>query len=62
MGRALSNAYRRQGDLDTALYPSVEILALHSQMTEHRKDCPVCIRIESARKTTALNTLDTQQQ
>ena len=65
LGRALIDAYRRQGDLDTELYPSIEILKLHSLMTEHRIDCPLCIRIESARRTAALNALralETQQQ
>ena len=65
IGRDLIDAYRRQGDLDPELHPSIEILKLHSLMTEHRIDCPLCIRIESARKTAAVNTLralETQQQ
>jgi hypothetical protein len=65
LGRALIDAYRRQGDLDIEPHPSIEILKLHSLMTEHRIDCPLCIRIESTRRTAAPNTLralDTQQQ
>ena len=65
IGRKLIEAYRRQDDLNTELDPSIEILALHSLMTEHRVDCPLCIRIESARRTAAVNTLgtlETQQQ
>src|SRR4030095_7931697 len=57
IGRDLIEAYRRQDDLNTELYPSIEILALHSLMSEHRKDCPLCIRIESARHTAARDTL-----